>query len=64
MMRRIAAGSYSFQPHEVLAISPEAKDIVSKMLTRNSGDRLDAGELLGHEWFDDLRSILDESVLR
>jgi serine/threonine protein kinase len=63
MMRRIAAGSYSFQPHEVLAMSPEAKDIVEKMLTRNSGERLDAIALLKHEWFADLRSNVDESVL-
>ncbi|KAI8916074.1 kinase-like domain-containing protein [Gorgonomyces haynaldii] len=56
MLRRIASASYSFSEKEIQVLSPEARDVVSQMLTRNAANRPTAYELLKHPWFENVQS--------
>lgn len=49
---KIKKGVYSFSQKEWKKVSPEAKDLISKMLEKNTKKRLTAAECLEHDWFE------------
>ncbi|KAJ5223624.1 Calcium/calmodulin-dependent protein kinase [Penicillium chermesinum] len=50
MTRKVMKGEYSFSSPNWESVSPEAKDLVSKLLTINPEDRLNIKEFLAHPW--------------
>ncbi|XP_032234097.2 MAP kinase-activated protein kinase 5-like isoform X2 [Nematostella vectensis] len=59
MRRRIMAGEYSFPEQEWSKISLEAKDVISKLLCVEPGQRLSINELLEHSWLNQNASSPD-----
>lgn len=51
IFKKILQGSYVFPSEEWNFVSPQAKDMVTKMLTYDPYARPTAAELLKHEWF-------------
>ena len=47
----ILQGKIEFDEKEWSKISPEAKDLIRKLLTKNEKQRLSAEEALKHPWF-------------
>lgn len=51
ILKAVVDGQYTFKPTKWSRVSEEAQDLISKMLTYNSGDRISAADALDHEWF-------------
>merc|ERR1719480_397364 len=47
----IQKGKFHFQEKEWKNISPEAKDLITKLLVKNAKQRLSASDVLNHPWF-------------
>ncbi|XP_042652195.1 calcium/calmodulin-dependent protein kinase type II subunit delta isoform X2 [Tyto alba] len=50
LYQQIKAGAYDFPSPEWDTVTPEAKDLINKMLTINPGKRITASEALKHPW--------------
>uniref|UniRef100_A0A8C6VLX2 calcium/calmodulin-dependent protein kinase n=1 Tax=Naja naja TaxID=35670 RepID=A0A8C6VLX2_NAJNA len=50
LYQQIKAGAYDFPSPEWDTVTPEAKDLINKMLTINPGKRINASEALKHPW--------------
>ncbi|MBN3308245.1 KCC2D kinase, partial [Amia calva] len=50
LYQQIKAGAYDFPSPEWDTVTPEAKDLISKMLTINPAKRITAAEALKHPW--------------
>ncbi|KAM3831473.1 calcium/calmodulin-dependent protein kinase type II subunit delta isoform 2-T2 [Vipera latastei] len=50
LYQQIKAGAYDFPSPEWDTVTPEAKDLINKMLTINPGKRIHASEALKHPW--------------
>uniref|UniRef100_A0A8C5A1Q1 calcium/calmodulin-dependent protein kinase n=1 Tax=Gadus morhua TaxID=8049 RepID=A0A8C5A1Q1_GADMO len=50
LYQQIKAGAYDFPSPEWDTVTPEAKDLINKMLTINPGKRITAAEALKHPW--------------
>ncbi|KAJ3043148.1 hypothetical protein HDV00_005764 [Rhizophlyctis rosea] len=50
MYARIATATYSFTPEENEVLSPEVKDLLSRLLCKNVEERITAEEALSHPW--------------
>ena len=61
IFEKIFKGDYSMDGPEWTAISKEAKDLISKMLTYNFDDRISARDCLSHPWF---QCMLEAKELR
>merc|ERR1719484_360914 len=46
----IKEGKVIFPDHHWATISPQAKDLITRLLVKSSTDRLDAGQVLRHPW--------------
>ena len=51
MFKKIINCEYGFHHKEFESVSDEAKDLISKLLTKNVADRLSAAQALKHPWF-------------
>lgn len=47
----IQKGNFDFHHRDWETISPEAKDLISKLLVKNAKQRLSASDILNHPWF-------------
>ena len=52
-------GKYDFDPEKFDAVSPHAKDFISRLIQRSRRRRLTAAQCLAHEWL--TRSSFDEN---
>ncbi|XP_028601098.1 calcium/calmodulin-dependent protein kinase type II subunit delta isoform X1 [Podarcis muralis] len=50
LYQQIKAGAYDFPSPEWDTVTPEAKDLINKMLTINPAKRINASEALKHPW--------------
>lgn len=50
LYQQIKAGAYDFPSPEWDTVTPEAKDLINKMLTINPAKRITASEALKHPW--------------
>uniref|UniRef100_A0A674D0P2 calcium/calmodulin-dependent protein kinase n=1 Tax=Salmo trutta TaxID=8032 RepID=A0A674D0P2_SALTR len=50
LYQQIKAGAYDFPSPEWDTVTPEAKDLINKMLTINPAKRITASEVLKHPW--------------
>uniref|UniRef100_A0A8C9XZ67 calcium/calmodulin-dependent protein kinase n=1 Tax=Sander lucioperca TaxID=283035 RepID=A0A8C9XZ67_SANLU len=50
LYQQIKAGAYDFPSPEWDTVTPEAKDLINKMLTINPSKRITAAEVLKHPW--------------
>uniref|UniRef100_A0A4W3HZ85 calcium/calmodulin-dependent protein kinase n=1 Tax=Callorhinchus milii TaxID=7868 RepID=A0A4W3HZ85_CALMI len=50
LYQQIKAGAYDFPSPEWDTVTPEAKDLINKMLTINPSKRISAAEVLKHPW--------------
>uniref|UniRef100_H3B5X6 calcium/calmodulin-dependent protein kinase n=1 Tax=Latimeria chalumnae TaxID=7897 RepID=H3B5X6_LATCH len=50
LYQQIKAGAYDFPSPEWDTVTPEAKDLINKMLTINPAKRITAAEVLKHPW--------------
>ncbi|MEQ2291620.1 Calcium/calmodulin-dependent protein kinase type II subunit alpha, partial [Ameca splendens] len=50
LYQQIKAGAYDFPSPEWDTVTPEAKDLINKMLTINPAKRITAAEALKHPW--------------
>lgn len=50
ILQRVFAGQFSFPSPEWDVISPEAKDLISKMLIFDANARISATDALNHPW--------------
>ncbi|XP_052357521.1 calcium/calmodulin-dependent protein kinase type II subunit delta-like [Oncorhynchus keta] len=50
LYQQIKAGAYDFPSPEWDTVTPDAKDLINKMLTINPGKRITTGEALKHPW--------------
>ncbi|XP_061607465.1 calcium/calmodulin-dependent protein kinase type II subunit alpha isoform X4 [Phyllopteryx taeniolatus] len=50
LYQQIKAGAYDFPSPEWDTVTPEAKDLINKMLTINPAKRISAAEVLKHPW--------------
>merc|ERR1711887_253108 len=51
LFNNIQQGKFHFQENDWGNISPEAKDLITKLLVKNAKQRLSAGDVLNHPWF-------------
>ena len=51
ILRAVDAGSYDVTCPEFTSLSPNAKDLIVKLLTYNPTDRITAEQALAHPWF-------------
>ncbi|KAF5913292.1 hypothetical protein HPG69_016908 [Diceros bicornis minor] len=61
LYQQIKAGAYDFPSPEWDTVTPEAKDLINKMLTINPSKRITAAEALKHPWISVSRPQLDPS---
>nr|KAJ3418897.1 NUAK SNF1-like kinase 1 [Polyrhizophydium stewartii] len=54
MFHRIAVGTYKYTQDEMAYLSPEARDLVALLLTRDAARRPRTRHLLAHPWFHDV----------
>jgi len=50
LFNNIQSGYYDFPAREWSKVSPQAKDLIRKLLVKNARERLSAGEVLSHPW--------------
>merc|ERR1711881_679336 len=50
LFNNIQQGKFEFHPKEWSKISPQAKDLIKKLLVKDAKKRLSAGDVLGHVW--------------
>uniref|UniRef100_A0A671QMA4 Protein kinase domain-containing protein n=1 Tax=Sinocyclocheilus anshuiensis TaxID=1608454 RepID=A0A671QMA4_9TELE len=50
LYQQIKAGAYDFPSPEWDTVTPDAKDLINKMLTINPSKRITAAEALKHPW--------------
>ena len=50
LFTNIQQGKFEFHPKEWTHISPQAKDLIKRLLVKNAKKRLSARDVLGHEW--------------
>merc|ERR1712013_851782 len=50
LFNNIQQGKFEFHPKEWGNISPQAKDLIKKLLVKDAKKRLSAGDVLGHVW--------------
>jgi MAP kinase interacting serine/threonine kinase len=50
LFTNIQQGKFEFHPKEWTRISPQAKDLIKRLLVKNAKKRLSARDVLGHEW--------------
>lgn len=63
IMKKVRAGKFSFDDKSWSAVSQNAKDFISKLLTYNQDNRPSAQEALSHPWITELSNIaVDESM--
>lgn len=55
IMEEVKKAKYDFPDKEWNSVSSEAKNLISKMLTKNPQDRLSADQCLQHKWFEILK---------
>ncbi|KAI4569975.1 hypothetical protein MJT46_007269 [Ovis ammon polii x Ovis aries] len=57
LYQQIKAGAYDFPSPEWDTVTPEAKDLINKMLTINPSKRITAAEALKHPWISDILAV-------
>jgi calcium-dependent protein kinase len=62
ILKRIRAGKYTFPDQEWAAITPDAKDLINKMLTYEPEKRLSAEKSLKHFWLENVSTMDEKSV--
>lgn len=63
LFRKIVAGKFVFAAEDWDDISPEAKDLVKRLLVLDPDDRMTAMDALRHPWLKTSRDQLDQSQL-
>ena len=59
LISKITTANYSMKDQLWMAISDEAKDLITRMLDTDANTRPSASEVLGHSWFKkDLRNSI------
>ena len=65
IIKRVKQGKYRTDDEEWTNISPEAIDLVNRLLTYNPNDRISAMQALQHTWVHEYSKIeLDENLTR
>ena len=68
ILRAVSIGKYETSYPQYQSLSPEAKDLITKLLKFNPTERITAEEALKHPWFntEDIKRIyyLDDNVVR
>jgi len=57
LFNNIQGGKYEFHQREWGHISPQAKDLIRKLLVKNARMRLSAGDVLNHPWLNNNNTI-------
>ena len=65
ILKKVRSGKFSFSHKVWKKISPQAKDLISKMLTINYNERISAQQALKHDWMINANANeeLDEEVI-
>ena len=62
MFQKLIEGQYEFLD-DVLIISDQAKDLISRLLDPNPSTRLSLSEAQGHEWLQDSNNLMQQAYL-